>query len=182
MGWLSAARGEGSAAKSQITELGAQVAQQYPMLPILLFALDSEIDPHLLQVRLAARLAELGIKTKVSVAGPGRVQAVMDGSLTPEGQVLLVLASSSADTEDRLMDLVEWLIANGREELAQQMIFIPVGTPRKSVSSYPFRHVPLVKLESALNSRGGTSNSRRTTANSTEPLLTAVLAQALGLE
>lgn len=182
MGWIPGTRAAASEPPASLAELGAQLAELHPQLDILIFALDAEQDVQSLRVPLASRLAELGVKTKVAVAGPGRVDAVLEGQLTQHTALVLVLATSDDSAQDRLMDLVQWLIANGRESLAKHLIFAPVGKPQKTAASFPFRHVPLARLDSALNVRGGAPITWRTTSGKPNPLLFAVLDQALGLE
>lgn len=181
MGWIPGMRSSEPASKSHVRTLGAKVAELHTELDVLLFALDADLDLQLLRVQLAAQLAEVGVKSKQSVAGPRRVDAVLSGALVAQKQVLVVLARSDDTAQDRLMDAVEWLIANGRENLVQQLIFVPVGANRKIADSFPFRHVPLSHLDTALSTRGGVP-PWHTTSIKLKPLLLAILDQALGLE
>ncbi|MCW4466986.1 hypothetical protein OK351_15985 [Glutamicibacter sp. MNS18] len=182
MGWIPKPGSGTRAATGRAAQLGAQVAERHPELGVLLFGLDADLDPQRLRVRLAAQLAEVGVTCRISVAGPNRVQAVLSGAMPRQGQVLVVLARSDQTAQDRLMDLVEWLIANGREPLARHLVFVPVGPSRTVAGSFPFRHVPLATLEPGLTARGGAPGSWRTASGQREQLLLAVLDQALGLE
>ena len=178
MGWTPRDRSR-AGTKREASELAARVAAANPQPKILLFRLDEELDLQLLRVQLAADLAAFGLSAAVSVAGPDRVRSVLSGALDKD-QVLVVVARSDEAAQDRLMDLVEWLVANGREHTASHLVFVPVGAPRKARGSFPFRHVPLASLPGGARARGGVPLKWRTAAE-TDQLVLAVLDQALGL-
>ena len=163
-----------------LAQVGAQVAAKHPKLPVALFRLEPEVALQPLRLKLASALAEASVSTSFTLGGPGRVQAVLDGQL-PAQAVLVVVTTSDDGAQDRLMDLVEWLLANGRQQLATHLIFAPVGQRRQLAGSFAFAHVPL-GAQVLEHASGGTPLRRRAAAAGIDQLRDAVLDQALGLE
>jgi len=169
-----------AAGTGQLRQLAARYAARGEKLHVALFRLDEQVQLDILRVQLAAELAALGIGSAITTGGPGRVAAALEGKLS-RAQVLVVPTTSDDGAQDRLMDLVEWLLANGREQLAKALVFVPVGPNLKLSGSFPFKHVPLATDSPAPRAGGGMPRWRRSAPGVQDALLEAVLDQALGL-
>ncbi|WPR65912.1 hypothetical protein SLW73_06225 [Glutamicibacter protophormiae] len=157
-----------------------EVAAARSELGVLLFTLDPALPQAKLAQQLAEQFAELQLPSRVATAGPQRVAAVMDGSFTGI-DVLVVLGDAGADTEDRLMELVEWLLANGRGALAENLIFAQLGQPPKHRPVPAFARVVLERNFAAEARKSGLRFPWAASSHPSWELAGAVLDYATGL-
>ncbi|MHC6176155.1 hypothetical protein [Glutamicibacter sp. X7] len=146
---------------------------------VVFFALDAEADYSALGEALEHRAERLAVPVAITFAGPARAEAVLAGALPSDG-ILVVLAGAVEDPEDRLMDLVTWLLANGRESLATHLIYVSSHAGDDSQSLTAFRRVRLdADFGVPVNAEGSAAAGSNRSA--TEPLLEAIFDQATGL-
>ncbi|ALD63504.1 hypothetical protein DFO58_1774 [Arthrobacter sp. AG1021] len=157
-----------------------EVAALRVELGVLLFTLDPALPLAELAEQLAEQFAELQLPSRVATAGPQRVAAVMDGKFTGI-DVLVVLGDASAETEDRLMDLVEWLLANGRRALAENLVFAQLGHQPKNRPAPAFARVVLERHFAAEARKSGLRFPWAASSRASWELAGAVLDYATGL-
>lgn len=149
--------------------LGVLVFTLYTRLPCL------EIAEH-----LAEQFAEVNVPAQVASAGPERVQAALEGKFS-KADVLVVVGESGPDSEDQLMDFVQWLLANGRKALAENLIFAFLGDERPDFPVPAFNRVQLPRSYFARTQHSGLRLPWAASARESWELVGAVLDYAVGL-
>ncbi|MCS3494029.1 hypothetical protein M2368_003057 [Arthrobacter sp. JUb119] len=162
--------------RQQVAELGSKGQP----ITVLVFTLDTHLPFCEIAEHLAEQFGELDCKAQVATAGPQRVQSVMDGKFTTTN-VLVVVGDTSADSEDRLMELVEWLLANGRKDLAGNLIYAVLGHEHQNHATQAFSRVVLPRSYYARTQQSGLKLPWAASARESWELANAVLDYAVGL-
>ncbi len=164
-----------------LQEQAKAITAVHAELGVLLFSLSAELPQGPIAEHLAEQFAELELNSRVVSAGPARVGAVLDGKFTGI-HVLVVLGDSGSDTEDQLMDLVHWLLANGRQQLAENLIFAQIGKQKANGSPAPaFARVMLEQNFVSATRKSGLRFPWAASSDKSWALAGAVLDYATGL-
>ncbi|WP_313812271.1 hypothetical protein [Glutamicibacter sp.] len=164
---------------ARLRKLASQIAAQRERLNILLFTLDVDLPNEEIARQLQGQLGRLDLAADVATAGPERVRSAIDGKFD-DVDVLVVLANSGSEAEDRLMELVQWLLANGRTSLAQNLVFAQWGSSRRQTSPI-FDHVVLEDSYVSQIQQSGRRFPWAAASHESWNLADAVLSYAVGL-
>lgn len=162
--------------KQQVAELGSRILP----ISVLVFTLDTHLPFCEIAEHLAEQFGELECQATVATAGPQRVQSVREGKFTGVN-VLVAVGDTSAESEDRLMELVEWLLANGRKELAANLIYAVLGHEHQNHTAPAFSRVVLPRSYYARTQQSGLKLPWAASARESWELAHAVLDYAVGL-
>ncbi len=176
---MKPARTSSRAEQRRLGKAAAHVSSTLGELGILLFTLEAKLPHQEVAQRLGTQLESLGLAAAVDTAGPARVRSVMDGKFD-DVDVLVVLGESGPDGEDQLMDLVQWLLANGRTALAQNLVFAQWGEGRAKHQPV-FNHVVLQPSYLGGEQQSGRRFPWAASADDSWALARAVLDYAVGL-
>lgn len=163
-----------------LAERAAVVASTRGELGVLVFTLDSRLPFVEVTEHLAEQFAELALTSRVVAAGPDRVQAVLDGKFAGI-DVVIALGETAENAEDQLMELVNWLLANGRTALAENLIYAQLGHERTSTVAPTFNRVLLPRAYFARTRQSGLRLPWAASAHDSWELAEAVLDYAAGL-
>ncbi|KSU64753.1 hypothetical protein [Arthrobacter sp. NIO-1057] len=168
------------AVPAEVAARASQVAAGRDSLSVLVFTLSTHLPFFEIAEHLAEQFGELEVRAEISTAGPQRVQSVLDGKFKGI-DVLVVIGETGADGEDQLMELVHWLLANGRQQLAENLIFAVVDDGRPAGNPVSFNYVVLPRSYLARTQRSGLRLPWAASARESWELVTAVLDYSLGL-
>lgn len=177
---MRTSKSKSEAAPADLVMRAAELAPNPDTLPVLVFTLDTHLPFCEIADHLAEQFGELDVKTRVATAGPQRVQSVLDGKFSGV-EVLVVVGDTSAESEDRLMELVEWLLANGRRELAENLIYAVLGHEHQNHATPAFSRVLLPRSYYARTQQSGLKLPWAASARESWELVHAVLDYAVGL-
>ncbi|WP_159611683.1 hypothetical protein [Glutamicibacter sp. JC586] len=149
-------------------------------LGVLVFTLDTHLPFFEIAEHLAEQFSELNLAAQVSTSGPERVQTALEGKFSA-ADVLVVVGEPGPDSEDQLMDLVQWLLANGRKALAENLIFAVLGDERPDHPVPAFNKVALPRSYFARTQHSGLRLPWAASARESWELVGAVLDYAVGL-
>ena len=161
--------------KQQVAELGSRILP----ISVLVFTLDTHLPFCEIAEHLAEQFGELECQATVATAGPQRVQSVREGKFT--GVNVLVAVGIPAPNPNRLMELVEWLLANGRKELAANLIYAVLGHEHQNHPAPAFSRVVLPRSYYARTQQSGLKLPWAASARESWELAHAVLDYAVGL-
>jgi len=168
------------AAPAEVAARASKAAAGRARLGVLVFTLSTHLPFFEIAEHLAEQFGELDLKAEVSTAGPHRVQSVLEGKFNAV-DVLVVVGETGPDGEDQLMELVQWLLANGRSNMAENLIFAVVDDGQR-VGEFPaFNRVVLPRSYFARTQQSGLRLPWAASARESWELVTAVLDHSLGL-
>ena len=176
---MSRAKNTSSAIPSKLEQLAAQVGGRRRELGVLVFTLELGLPQLEVAQKLADQFALLQLNSRIASAGPEKVQAVLEGKFKGI-DVLVVLGKAHEGTEDALMELVAWLLANGRQELAQNLVFAQLGHSLKQAAP-AFNKVLLPHSYAAGARQSGLRLPWAASSHESWDLAEAVLGYAAGL-
>ncbi|MGP9488946.1 hypothetical protein ACT3TP_03405 [Glutamicibacter sp. AOP38-B1-38] len=149
-------------------------------LKITVFALSAALPAAELAVFLEGQLAQLTLNSQVRVAGPERVKAALAGRFN-EADVLVVVGDGSATAEPALMELVQWLLLNGRTALAENLVYVQLGARTSATPAPVFERVVLPMNFAEQTQQSGRRLPWAAASHESWELADAVLNYATGL-
>lgn len=168
------------AAPAEVAARASEVAAGRDRLGVLVFTLSTHLPFFEIAEHLAEQFGELQLRAEVSTAGPQRVESVLEGKFAGV-DVLVVVGETGPDGEDQLMELVQWLLANGRQPLAENLIFAVIDDGRRASDMPAFNRVVLPRSYFARTRQSGLRLPWAASARESWELVTAVLDYSLGL-
>ncbi|WP_404290343.1 hypothetical protein [Glutamicibacter arilaitensis] len=149
-------------------------------LQITIFALDANLPAAELAEFLQGQLAQLSLDSQVDATGPERVRAALAGRFN-NADVLVVVGDDSAEAEPALMDLVQWLLLNGRTTLAENLVYVQLGSRASSSPAPVFERIILPKNFAQQTQQSGRRLPWAASSHESWELANAVLDYATGL-
>lgn len=168
------------AAPAEVAARASEVAAGRDRLGVLVFTLSTHLPFFEIAEHLAEQFGELQLRAEVSTAGPQRVESVLEGKFAGV-DVLVVVGETGPDGEDQLMELVQWLLANGRQPLAENLIFAVIDDGQRASDMPAFNRVVLPRSYFARTQQSGLRLPWAASARESWELVTAVLDYSLGL-
>lgn len=168
------------AAPAEVAARASEVAAGHDRLGVLVFTLSTHLPFFEIAEHLAEQFGELQLRAEVSTAGPQRVESVLEGKFAGV-DVLVVVGETGPDGEDQLMELVQWLLANGRQPLAENLIFAVIDHGQRASDMPAFNRVVLPRSYFARTQQSGLRLPWAASARESWELVTAVLDYSLGL-
>jgi len=168
------------AAPAEVAARASEVAAGRDRLGVLVFTLGTHLPFFEIAEHLAEQFGELQLRAEVSTAGPQRVESVLEGKFAGV-DVLVVVGETGPDGEDQLMELVQWLLANGRQPLAENLIFAVIDDGQRASDMPAFNRVVLPRSYFARTQQSGLRLPWAASARESWELVTAVLDYSLGL-
>lgn len=150
-------------------------------LTVLIFGLQTELEIEARAHQLQEQLASVNLDSEIRTAGPERVKAVLDGKFSGV-DVLVVLGDGASKSEPALMEFVEWLLANSRGSLAENLLYAQLGEGKANTPAPVFTSVILPAMGQQVNERSGRRLPWAASPHTTWELAHAVLDYATGLE
>ncbi|TAP26893.1 hypothetical protein [Arthrobacter sp. S41] len=164
----------------EISTQASEISALRSRLGVLVFTLDTHLPFFEIAEHLAEQFGEVNVKAEVSTSGPQRVQTALEGKFSA-ADVLVVVGEPGPDSEDQLMELVEWLLANGRKALAENLIFAVLGEVRADHPVPAFNRVVLPRSYFARTQHSGLRLPWAASARESWELVGAVMNYAVGL-
>lgn len=168
------------AAPAEVAARASEAAAGRDRLGVLVFTLSTHLPFFEIAEHLAEQFGELELRAEVSTAGPQRVQSVLEGKFAGV-DVLVVVGETGPAGEDQLMELVQWLLANGRQSLAENLIFAVLDEGHSVAELPAFNRVVLPRSYFARTQQSGLRLPWAASARESWELVTAVLDYAVGL-
>lgn len=177
---MRAHKNPAGAAPAEVAARASEVAAGRDRLGVLVFTLSTHLPFFEIAEHLAEQFGELQLRAEVSTAGPQRVESVLEGKFAGV-DVLVVVGETGPDGEDQLMELVQWLLANGRQPLAENLIFAVIDDGQRASDMPAFNRVVLPRSYFARTQQSGLRLPWAASARESWELVTAVLDYSLGL-
>ncbi|TFH57631.1 hypothetical protein [Glutamicibacter arilaitensis] len=177
---MRASKTNPAAVPAALKEQAAQLPFKAQSISVLVFTLDTHLPFCEIAEHLAEQFTELELTAQVGMAGPQRVKSVLEGKFTGV-DVLVVVGDTSSESEDRLMELVEWLLANGRRDLAENLIYAVLGHEYQNHATSAFSRVVLPRSYYARTQQSGLKLPWAASARESWELANAVVDYAFGL-